>query len=109
MGTNYYYTKFTRCKECGHIDQKEVHIGKNSYGWKFHFQYETFKDPKNWKEELKNKYIYNEYDEEVPYNKFIDLVETKQKIIEPPRDEYYVIDENYFEINGYQFYTGEWG
>jgi hypothetical protein len=108
MGTNYYYTKFTRCKECGHITQEEVHIGKSSFGWMFHFQYETFTDPKNWKQELKGKYITDEYHKEISYDEFIDLVEVKQKTIEPKKDPYFKFGENFFIIENYLFFTGEW-
>jgi hypothetical protein len=78
MGTNYYYTNFKKCDCCGHVDQEEMHVGKSSIGWRFHFDLTAFTDPKNWKEELKNKYLYDEYDREISYNEFLTLVEAKQ-------------------------------
>ena len=83
MGTNY-YARSKICKECGRHD--ELHIGKSSGGWKFHFRgyRDSWEDvdirsKKEWEEYLKDKHIFNEYDEEVSYEDFFNLVELKQK------------------------------
>lgn len=79
MGVNYY----TRLHECEHCERyEEIHLGKNSYGWQFSFQYnggQYYKNIKEMKEWLKDKRIFNEYDEEVSYKDFWKLVRDKQK------------------------------
>ncbi len=85
MGTNYFLTD-KPCKKCGH-KKNEVHIGKSSAGWQFHFM--GYRDDdfllilswKDWKSVIKErKYIIiNEYDEVVKKNEFIKMVESKQK------------------------------
>lgn len=111
MGTNYYYVKFKRCKECENVSQEKIHIGKSSAGWKFHFQYESFDKPENWKEELKNKFIFDEYNREITYREFIDKVESKQgdkKTLGDKSSSYYKLDKNFFIVNDYEFLTGSW-
>lgn len=89
MGTNYYAVKVKPTTE------RAWHIGKSSAGWKFLFQTqtETWCDPpvvwrdytelKGWLKEYvtekKEFVILDEYDREVPFDAFIDLVEEKQK------------------------------
>lgn len=77
MGTNYYY-RIDPCKECGH--SKEIyHIGKSSWGWSFSFQ--AIEKANSWKEwqmflQTVGK-IFNEYDEEISYEKFKKIVEDR--------------------------------
>lgn len=93
MGTNYYIVE-NECKCC---DRKDlVHIGKKSWGWAFCFQgyrntYETIETDEgkviaypyevdlisweNYKQVLKNKKIIDEYGDEIPFEKFTELVE----------------------------------
>lgn len=78
MGTNYYVKNGKECGNCGGTGRADVHIGKSSAGWKFCFN--PFKKSfKEWKEWLIGKTIFDEYDREVPFEKFINLVEDKQK------------------------------
>jgi hypothetical protein len=72
MGTNY-YARFNKCQECGRRD--ELHIGKQSWGWRFcfhfiDFQFETGKDWLKFLESL-DVDIYNEYDELIDYECFL--------------------------------------
>lgn len=106
MGTNYYAVekKFA-------IHRNIIHIGKSSCGWKFLFQgyqdYELeYNKPhininslENWKEFLSNKEygILDEYDREISYEDFFELVEEKQK---EENKENFKYDAN---INGYRF------
>lgn len=86
MGTNYYAVK--NRPSC----QDPIHIGKSSAGWMFHFERQnlTWVDPpvawntwnqiKKWLADNSDKYvIVDEYDEIIPLEELIDLVETKQK------------------------------
>ena len=108
MGTNYYAVP-------NRPSTKEpIHIGKSSWGWRFLFEYqdESWNEPpviwRNYEEvkEWLHKYtvdsnefvIMNEYDEIVPYDEFLDLVEQKQK--EPLHD----IHEDV--VDGYRFTKG---
>lgn len=98
MGTNYYWTENV-CECCGRKDL--IHIGKSSYGWAFSFRGHSTTDKwkylpteagneicleyevelyswKQYKEFLKNKIIYNEYNEIVDYNWFVDFVENEK-------------------------------
>lgn len=88
MGTNYYVVK-NRPTICD-----PIHIGKSSYGWLFSFQ--THNDKWNDPPIVWNSYpqvydwlkknvdetwkyvIMNEYDEIVPFDEFIDMVQKKQ-------------------------------
>ena len=101
MGTNYYI----RTKECKHCNRyEEIHLGKSSFGWQFSFQYnggEYYKNIKEMEKWLKNKNIYDEYDEKVSYEYFWRLVEAKKKGLnhtdECPED------TRSFKIDGYSF------
>lgn len=106
MGTNYFALerKFSLHRNC-------LHIGKSSMGWRFLFQgyqdYELDWDKphininsvEDWKEFLSNKEygILNEYDEEVSYDEFFEMVEEKQKENNPEDFRYNA------NINGYRF------
>jgi hypothetical protein len=77
MGTNYYVTENV-CECCKRYDKK-YHIGKASYGWAFTFQgykHDGLTTWQKWKEHLKDKIIKDEYGDDVPYEKFVELVET---------------------------------
>lgn len=89
MGTNYYAVpNRPSCRE-------PIHIGKSSLGWKFCFQtqniqwneppvvWNTFNQVREWlykyTVEAPIYAIVNEYDEIVPFDDFIEMVERKQK------------------------------
>ena len=83
MGTNYYWYKE---KQTARPIPEGLHIGKCSAGWVFHFQAhkdifqrQNLMSYYDYKEFLKKGFIYNEYEEEVPYSKFIKLVESTKK------------------------------
>lgn len=107
MGTNYYAVerKFS-------LHRNIIHIGKSSGGWKFNFQgyqdYEldwnkphiSINSVEDWKAFLSNKEEYgilNEYDEEISYEDFFNMVEEKQK--ENNKDDFRYTAN----INGYRF------
>lgn len=87
MGTNYYVVRNKP------TTQEAIHIG--NLGWKFLFYqvnepwndppvvWNTFSQFKEWLQkyvvETKDFVIMDEYDREIPFNDFIDLVEQKQK------------------------------
>jgi len=98
MGTNY-YVDLEVCPTCKR-PKETVHIGKSSYGWKFHFQggTEYFNNVKELRKFLKGKEIYDEYGRKISYEKFWEMVEEKQKM-EEPDDIYYRTDED-----GYKFF-----
>ncbi len=89
MGTNYYAVK-NRPTVC-----EPIHIGKSSIGWKFHFQsqnhpyeeppiiWNTYEQVYEWLYKYtveSNEYvIMDEYDEIIPFDEFIELVEMKQQ------------------------------
>lgn len=77
MGTNYYVAK-DHCECCDRYDE-EYHIGKSSWGWAFTFQgYPSVRltSWKQWKEFLKEQMIKDEYGDTMPYEKFVEMVET---------------------------------
>ena len=78
MGTNY-HIKENDCRKCGRFD--EIHLGKNSWGWQFGFQYnggQYYKNVEEMKAWLKGKQIWNEYDEKVSYEDFWKMVKAEQ-------------------------------
>ena len=83
MGMNYYH-RINICDHCNRYDEK--HIGKSSAGWEFSFQGYTPEDNrpvilsfKDWKRELKNTgKIFDEDGEEISYEKFVELIESKK-------------------------------
>lgn len=101
MGTNY-YVREKECKQCGR--HEEIHLGKNSYGWEFSFQYNGGQFYKNINEMqvwLKEKRIYDEYGDKVSYKDFWDMVKSKigglKHFQECPGD------KSSFSIDGYSF------
>ena len=115
MGTNY-YTKENHCDHCGR--HEEIHLGKSSMGWQFSFQYnggEYYKNVPEMKKWLKTKSIKNEYDEEVTYEEFWDMVKAKQIKKNLNHAEYVHADTSYSSsitdremiIDGYSFTDSE--
>ena len=114
MGTNYY-----ALKKKPSLYSKVIHIGKASAGWKFLFQgyqgatgsdgfmYDdlNINSLEDWKEFLKNDeyVILNEYDEEVSYKDFFDIVDEKQSEDNP--DNF----KDCANINGYRFSYRDFG
>ena len=115
MGTNYFLVKN------GASIREPVHIGKSSAGWLFSFETQNdpwWGDPKiEWhtynqvKDTLKrltvdsDEYvIMNEYDDIVPYDEFIKMVDDKQN------DAFCYTNPDNFEyaenIDGYRFTSG---
>lgn len=79
MGTNYYLRKGI-CKECKH-PAEELHIGKSSVGWTFSFRAhdEPFiHSAKDWKNQMKEGVIFDEYNEKMSEGAFWDYVEKKK-------------------------------
>jgi len=77
MGTNY-YLKLNACELCGH-DDDPIHIGKESYGWKFIFD-PYFGSWKSWQKALQENdgKIFNEYGDKISFREFQEMVERKQ-------------------------------
>lgn len=84
MGTNYYIKKKER-----KVKEPDLHIGKNSWGWQFSFQaYEAddyygtpeLKSKEQWLEYifLNSDSIYDEYNENISFNEFLEILEAKQ-------------------------------
>ena len=121
MGTNYYriQVKYKQCPECKkafYWATKGRHIGKTSWGWKFHFRAGLFINPYEWKDELlRDKwYIVDEYGEHMTRKHFIKMVDRLQERIEP---ELSFSEKEFMEqfprhkpinINGYLFYQWSW-
>ena len=80
MGTNYYAVRKRPSVE------SPIHIGKSSAGWLFLFHanklWSNYDEVKEWLKQhtVNNKeyVILDEYDEEVPFEEFINMVEEKQ-------------------------------
>lgn len=108
MGTNYYLVKNRPSINGG------LHIGKSSAGWRFLFNKPSIWEvdkPLNtfeqWRDYLKectdsgSHVIMDEYDNVIPYENFIKMVEEKQKENNPNM---FQCCEN---VNGYRFANGE--
>lgn len=86
MGTNYYYYKRPPCTECGRpFNESRIHIGKNSYGWRFalHIYPEDPEKPQSlddWKVlfNVENSEIRNEYGKLIPKARLLTLIENKE-------------------------------
>ena len=81
MGTNY-YLKTKPCDTCGHR-MEELHIGKSSGGWQFHFRgymEEEITSYKKWLEIIENsgKEIMDEYGDVISIEQFKELVASKK-------------------------------
>ncbi len=80
MGTNY-YAREEICKCCGHA-LKSTHIGKSSFGWTFSFHaLDDIRSEIEWCMFLSQKdvKIFDEYDREISYIDFTELVNSKRK------------------------------
>ena len=98
MGTNYY----TQLK------YDKIHLGKSSLGWQFSFQYNDGKYYKNvpeMKKWLKDKDIYDEYNEKISYKDFWEMVKNKMSGIN--HHNACSDDINSFNIKGYNFANGK--
>lgn len=79
MSTNY-YVRENECRACKR--HEEIHIGKQSAGWPFTFQfnggryYRTIGELKNW---LIGRRIYDEYGNEISKVNFWEIVEASQR------------------------------
>jgi hypothetical protein len=93
MGTNY-YVRENICDCCGRYD--EIHIGKSSGGWCFTLRIYPSKginDLKDWIPFLQGKKIFNEYDEEVSYQKLMDTITNRSWV---PRT---ILSDDFLERN----------
>lgn len=99
MGTNY-YVKLNVCPTCKR-EEKEIHLGKCSGGWKFLFARndEYYKDVPSLKKWLKDKQIWNEYGDTVTNDLFWQMVKEQQKF--PLK--HYRGDDWETMIGGYRF------
>lgn len=79
MGTNYYVAENV-CECCDRYDEK-FHIGKSSFGWAFTFQgykYDGLTSWQKWKEFLREEKIYDEYNDLIDYDWFVEFIEGKK-------------------------------
>lgn len=82
MGTNYYIKTGRKVKKvCNlgheHLEDEELHIGKNSYGWMFTLQIFPeigINELKDWTPILKSGKIKNEYGEEISYEEMRSII-----------------------------------
>lgn len=85
------------------IDVFKIHIGKSSMGSRFRFQSQPqFKTFKELKKILCDYSIYDEYDELVDVNTFLELIEDKQNL-----DYNFVREDDYLDEKGYLFTNGD--
>ena len=105
IGTNYYAIKRKLS-----LHNYPIHIGKSSAGWKFLFRgylineddqddFVNIKSIEDWKEFLKNNNlaIFSEYDEEISYDDFFNMIDEKQS--EENKDNFkYAVN-----VGGYRF------
>lgn len=111
MGTNYYVVKNRPSV------QPPIHIGKASYGWLFHFEsqnnywneppiiWNTYGQVKEWLKkytvESTDYVIMDEYDDIVPYEDFVRMVDERQE------DEFNKANPDLFKncknVDGYRF------
>lgn len=117
IGTNFYWFKIKQEENFDH--KKGLHIGKRSCGWVFHFQAHNapfLHSYKDYKEFLKEGYIYDEYDRLISYTDFIKAVEATREI-EPdgekpwdfnncPNSEKYQLCEEWMN-EGFMFSLGD--
>lgn len=114
MSTNY-EVRVDICTRCNRYDS--FHIGKTAAGWTFSFHGErkegTDRTPlgivinsfEDWKPILKHSKIFNAYGEGIPYDEFVEMVESmkgKKHANEFP--EVY----NWLDDDGHSFSEGVW-
>jgi len=123
MGTNY-YLRTDICKSCKRYE--EIHLGKHSFGWVFHLQFNDGKFYEHWRgmrKWLRDKTksgakIFDEYEKEVNLCSFIRLVQKFQRDKKNRRHNDYVkknfpynpeylkdmiVDADNFEFANYEF------
>ena len=104
MGTNYFHIT-NSCDNCERCDEK--HIGKSSCGWQFCFQgHEGIASYKDWKDELGNGVVINEYGTEVTLKQFVEIVEGKQagkNHYDECRKDGHCMDREWKDDEGYSF------
>lgn len=82
MGCNYYF--FKEKKKRKQDPSEGLHIGKNSYGWVFHFQAYPNKGLVSyyqWQQFTKNGFIYDEYGRLRSYDDFWEMVALTKETI----------------------------
>lgn len=76
-----YYLRFNNCTKCKRYD--ELHIGKDSSGWKFVFQGFTrlisIISIEDWKKKTKRGKIFNEDGKRMNVKDFWEMVKTKRR------------------------------
>ena len=104
MGTNYYAVKRKPC-----LYNREIHIGKSSYGWLFCFQendeFHTFPQFKKWLEnnvDTGEYVLFDEYNQEIKKEELLELIETKQND-ENSRNNPDNFNEYCKNVDGYRF------
>ena len=113
MGTNYYVVPNRPSIE------KPIHIGKSSMGWMFLFQdanepyrdipiiWHSYWEVKDWlyRNTVERSFyvIMDEYDEIVPFDELIDLIEHKQEQFKDNPDNF----THCRNVDGYRFTEGE--
>lgn len=95
MGTNYHW--FPEEIKGGTYVDSGLHLGKNSAGWVFQFEAHSepcLKTVEQFREFTKKGVIYDEYDREISYEEFWQIVEESK---EPyyGREPYVLEDPNY--------------
>ena len=110
MGTNYYHYK-EKIKESDENSNEGLHIGKNSWGWVFHF--EAHKDlglttVQAYKDFLKEGYIYNEYYRLVSYDEFWEMVEETLEPMPDGEAKYVLEDPNEKSPYDHYFRDSSW-
>ena len=79
----------------GDFPEGGLHIGKNSWGWTFQFQAYPEKkliDTQSWRDFTKYGYIYDEYDDEISYDEFWEMVEETKKPMPDGREKHVLTD-----------------
>ena len=86
MGTNF-YVKTGKMEKvicnygCEHLIEEELHVGKNSYGWKFNLHIipdKGINELEDWRPILKSGKIFDEYDRAISYDEMIDYIVNKE-------------------------------
>ena len=93
MGCNYY--AFDEEMKETEFCENGLHIGKNSWGWVFHFEAHSkpeLKTVEQYREYLKDKFIYDEYDRLVFYDEFWEMVEETKEPMPDGREKYVLRD-----------------